>query len=146
MGCRSCALSEQTSLPNLHPDRKLCRQKNKMGNAIGKQETPEALFDKINKSNDGAICVEDIRNHLIKQIDERVKAIFADKKFNPDKDGKITKEEFTKMMADKDNLAFFRRMVKIETPVMPEPTKEEKAKEPASRSTSQEAAAEKEKA
>ena len=53
--------------------------------------TPEELFKKYDKNDNGTIDKSEIKKMLTKQVEDRVEAIFKNPDFNPDKDNKIKK-------------------------------------------------------
>ena len=53
--------------------------------------TPEELFKKFDKNDNGTIEKKEIQKMLVKQVEARVEAIFDNPDFNPDKDNKIKK-------------------------------------------------------
>merc|ERR550517_1529150 len=83
--------------------------------------TPEEIFKKYDKNDNGTIDKSEIKKMLIKQVEDRVEAIFKNPDFNPDKDNKIKKAEFMSVMTrNPENMKFFIRMCKIEIPVKEE--------------------------
>ena len=54
--------------------------------------TPEEVFEKFDKDDNGTIEKKEIQKMLVKQVEKRVEAIFDNPDFNPDKDNKIKKD------------------------------------------------------
>merc|ERR1712012_560968 len=96
-------------------------QKAKMGIGSSSELTPEEIFKKFDKNGNNTIEKKEIQKLLVKQVEARVEAIFANPDFNPDKDNKIKKDDFMAVMVrNPENMKFFNRMCKIEMPVREE--------------------------